>query len=68
MNTEIAFLEHASDRIGESDIVWASGSTIITTNTAVRIDHDDPVFPLIGSSYRAYRITDRALTMVAQPR
>jgi hypothetical protein len=67
MNTEIALLEHAGDRIGESDIVWTGCSAIVATNTAVGIDHDDTIFPLIGSSYWAHCITDRALTMVAQP-
>jgi hypothetical protein len=68
MNTEVTFLDHSGNGIWESNIIRASSSTIVTANTAVGVDHDNTIFPLVGSSYRAYRITDRAFTMIAQPR
>jgi hypothetical protein len=67
VNAEVTLLEHAGDRIGESDIVWAGCSTIVTTDTAVGINHYNAVLAFISSPHRAYRITDRALTMVTQP-
>jgi hypothetical protein len=67
MNTEIALLEHASDRIRESDIVRAGCSAIVATDTPVRIDQDDAIVPLVSGSHRTYRVTDRPFTMVAQP-
>jgi hypothetical protein len=68
MNTEVTFLDHAGDRVWKSDIIRAGGSTIVTADTAVGINQNNTVFfPLIGSPYRAYGITDRAITMVTQP-
>jgi hypothetical protein len=68
VNAEVALLEHAGDWIRESDIVWAGRSTIVTTNTAVGIDHDNPILPFVSSSYRTNRVADRTFTMIAQPR
>jgi len=68
MNAEITLLKHASDRVGESDIIGTSGSTIVTADTKMGINHDNTIFTLIGSLHRAYCIADRTLTVVAQPR
>jgi len=69
MNTEVTFLDHTGNGVWESDIIRASSSTIVAADTAVGVDHHNTVFfPFIGSPYRTYGITDRAITMVTQPR
>jgi hypothetical protein len=69
MNTEVTFLDHSGNGICESDVIRASGSTIVAADTAVGIDHHNTIFfPLIGSPHWTYSVTDRAITMVTQPR
>jgi hypothetical protein len=69
MNTEVTFLNHTGDWVRESHVIRTSGSTIVAADTAVGIDHHNAVFfPLIGGAHRTYSITDRAITMVTQPR
>jgi hypothetical protein len=68
MNTEIALLEHASNRVCKSYIIGTSGSAIVATDTTVGINHHNAVLAFISSSYWTYGIADRALTMIAQPR
>jgi hypothetical protein len=68
MNTEITFLDHPGDGVRKSHVIRTGSSAIVTSDTAVGVNHDDTIFSLIGCSYRTHGITDRALTMVAQPR
>jgi hypothetical protein len=69
MNTEVTFLDHTGNGVWESDIIRASGSTIVAADTAVGVDHHNSIFfSLIGSAHWTYCITDRTITMVTQPR
>jgi hypothetical protein len=69
MNAEITLLDHTGNWVRESHIIRTGCSTIVATDTAVRINQNNTVFfPLIGGPYRTYCITDRAITMVTQPR
>jgi hypothetical protein len=68
MYTEVTFLDHSRNGIWKSDIIGASGSTIVTADTTVRINQHNSIFSFIGSPYRTDRVTDRAITMVTQPR
>jgi hypothetical protein len=67
VSTKITLLEHPCDGIGISHIIGTGCPTIITTDTTVRIDHYNPILPLIGSLDRTDRVADGAFTMVAQP-
>src|SRR4030042_4466298 len=67
MNTEITLLNHTGNRVHKSDIIRAGGSTIVTADTAVRIDHHNSILPGIGRLHWAHRITDWPTTLVTEP-
>jgi hypothetical protein len=57
-------LKHSSDGIDESDIIRTGCPAIVTANTAVRVNHDDPIFPPISGLHRADGIADGTLAVV----
>jgi hypothetical protein len=67
VDTEIAFFNHPCDGIGIPYIIRTGSSTIVTTNTTVRIDQNNSILPLIGSLHRADGIADWAFTMITEP-
>src|SRR4030042_2689411 len=68
VSAEVTLLDHSCDWIYISHVIRIGCPTIITTDTTVRVDHDNPILPLISRLDRTDRIADGAFTMVAHPR
>jgi hypothetical protein len=64
MNTEITLLNHTGDRVHKSDIIRAGGSTIVTADTAVRVNHDNTIISSISGLHRANGIADGTFALV----